>query len=135
MSIWTKIGLAAETEVAKVESVVGIVSAATKESLKNYFATKEYTVTITAGFNGEKFYALAPDGTEVKSFDTYEELVAFVDPTAVVAPIAPVPVVAVEAAPAVAAIDPALLAQEVSAQAEIDAALAKLAALKAQEAV
>lgn len=124
MSFWTKIGLAAETEVAKVESAVGIVSAATKESLKNYFATKEYTVTITAGFNGEKFYALAPDGTEVKSFDTYEELVAFVSPAAVVAPIVTVPVVA-----------DTLLAQEVEAQAEIDAALAKLAALKAQEAV
>lgn len=56
------------------------------------------------------FYALAPDGT-VKEFDTYEALVAFIEPP------------------------PALLEQEAQAQAEIDAALAKLAALKAQEAV
>lgn len=108
----------------KVEQAVGIVSAATKESLKSLVPTKEYTMTVQTGFNGEKFYALAPDGSTVKEFDTYDELVAYVQPVqeaVVVAVVAP----EVQHTP--------LEDAEAAAQAEIDAATAKLAALKAQE--
>lgn len=103
----------------KVEQAVGIVSAATKESLKSLVPTKEYTMTVSTGFNGEKFYALAPDGSTVKEFDTYEELVAYVQP--------------VQEAVVVAVVHTPLEDAEAAAQAEIDAATAKLAALKAQE--
>lgn len=108
-----------KTEINKLESSAGIVSAATKESLKSLVPTKEYTMTVQTGFNGEKFYALAPDGSTVKEFDTYDELVAYVQP--------------VQEAVVVAVVHTPLEDAEAAAQAEIDAATAKLAALKAQE--
>lgn len=114
-----KIGLVAKTKVSKVEGVVGIVSAATKESLKSLVPTKDYTMTVTTGFNGEKFYALAPDGSTVKGFDTYDELVAYVQP--VVAPVV-VPVV-----------HNPIIDQEDALQAQIDALQIQKDALKAQE--
>ena len=129
-TFFQKIGLVAKTaeqdvitETEKVTGVVfekvGIVSAATKESLKSLVPTKEYTMTVQTGFNGEKFYALAPDGSTVKEFDTYDELVAYVQPAgeAVVAPV----------------VHTQLEDQEAAVQAEIDAAVAKLVALKAGE--
>lgn len=125
-TFFQKIGLVAKdaepylvAAIEEVEKVVGVVSAATKESLKSLVPTKEYTMTVSTGFNGEKFYALAPDGSTVKEFDTYDELVAYVQP--------------VQEAVVVAVVHTPLEDAEAAAQAEIDAAVAKLAALKAGE--